>query len=79
MSLLNEGRELLEQMIDTAHEAGATEGRKPRTCRNNARHDWLRFARDRKPTRKKIRKAIRQQLGCQAGPGLSGRDSEGAS
>jgi IS5 family transposase len=63
VSLLNEGRELLEQMIDTAREASATEGRKPRTYRNNARRDWLRFARDRKPTRKKIRKAVRQQLG----------------
>ena len=61
-SLLNEGRELLEGMIDTAHKAGATEGNKPRTYRNLARRDWLRFARDRKPTRKKIRKAIRQQL-----------------
>jgi IS5 family transposase len=62
-SLLNEGRELLEGMIDTAHKAGATEGNKPRTYRNLARRDWLRFARDRKATRKKIRKAIRQQLG----------------
>ena len=62
VSLLNEGRELLEGMIDTAHEAGATEGEKPRTYRNLARRDFLRFARDRKPTRKKIRKALRQQL-----------------
>ena len=50
-------------MIDAAHGAGATEGKKPRTYRELARRDWLRFARDRKPTRKKIRKAIRQQLG----------------
>lgn len=63
VSLLNEGRELLEQMIDTAHEAGTTEGRKPRTYHNNARRDRLRFTRDQKPTRKKIHKAIRQQLG----------------
>lgn len=63
VSLLNEGREQLEGMIDSAHQAGATEGNKPRTYRNLARRDWLRFARDRKPTRKKIRKAIRQQLG----------------
>jgi IS5 family transposase len=62
-SLLNEGRELLEGMIDTAHETGATDGRKPRTYRNLARRDWLRFVRDRKPARKKIRKATRQQLG----------------
>ncbi|MDD4081688.1 MAG: transposase, partial [Eubacteriales bacterium] len=45
VSLLNEGRELLEKMIDTAHEAGAADGKKPRTYRNLARRDWLRFAR----------------------------------
>ena len=63
VSLLNEGRELLEKKIDTAHDAGKTEGRKPRTYWQLARRDWLRFARDRKPSCKKIRKAIRQQLG----------------
>ena len=62
VSLLNEGRELLEKMIDTAHAAGATDGKKPRTYRNLARRDWLRFVRDRKPGHKKIRKALRQQL-----------------
>ena len=50
-------------MIDTAHEAGATDGKKPRTYRDLARRDWLRYAKDRKPTRKKLRKAIRKQLG----------------
>ena len=63
ISLLNEGRELLEKMIDTGHDAGATEGKKPRTYRNLARRDWLRYAKDRKPGKKKLRKAIRQQLG----------------
>ena len=62
VSLLNEGRELLEKMIDTAHAVGATDGAKPRTYRNLARRDWLRFVRDRKPTHQKIRKALRQQL-----------------
>ncbi|MGI6234583.1 MAG: transposase, partial [Christensenellales bacterium] len=61
--LLNESRELLEGMIDTAHQAGATGGQKPRTYRNLARRDWLRFVRDRKPNRKKVRKALRKQLG----------------
>ncbi len=50
-------------MIDTALNAGKTEGWKPRTYRQLARRDWLRFARDCKPTRKKIRKVIGQQLG----------------
>ena len=62
VSLLNEGRELLEKMVDTVHARGATDGTKPRTYRNLARRDWLRFVRDRKPTHKKIRKALRQQL-----------------
>ena len=62
VSLLNEGCELLEKMIDTAHAAGATDGTKPRTYRNLARRDWLRFVRDQKPTHQKIRKALRQQL-----------------
>ena len=63
VSLLNEGRGLLEKMIDTAHEACATDGKKPRTYRDLARRDWLRYAKDRKPTRNKLRKAIRKQLG----------------
>jgi IS5 family transposase len=63
VSLLNEGRELLEKMIDTAHDAGAAEGKKPRTYRDLARRDWLRYAKDRKPGKKKLRKAICQQLG----------------
>ena len=63
VSLLNEGRELLEKMINTAHESGATDGKKPRTYRDLARRDWLRYAKDRKPGKKKLRKAIRQQLG----------------
>lgn len=62
-SLLNEGREKLEGMVDSAYQARATEGNKPRIYRNLARRDWLRFARDRKPTHKKVRKAICQQLG----------------
>ena len=50
-------------MIDTAHEMGAPDSKKPRTYQNLARRDWLRFAKDRKSTRKKIQKAIHQQLG----------------
>ena len=49
-------------MIDWAHKGGATGGKKPRTYRDLARRDWLRYAKDRKPTRKKLRKAIRNQL-----------------
>jgi tetratricopeptide (TPR) repeat protein len=60
VSLLNEGREKLEEIIDQLHEPGR--GEKPRTYRQVARQAYLRFARCRKPRYKQIRKAIRQQL-----------------
>jgi len=63
MSLLNESREKLEEMIDTAHAAGLCEGAKPRTYRKQARRDYLRFARNRKPNKKLLRKSLRKQLG----------------
>lgn len=63
VSLLNEGRECLEEIIDGLHEQGLTGGTKPRTYRQIARKDYLRFVRNRKPTKKLIRKTIRHQLG----------------
>ena len=63
MSLLNEAREKLEEMIDTVHAAGLCGGTKPRTYRKKARWDYLRFARNRKPNRKLLRKSLRKQLG----------------
>ena len=63
MSLLNEAREKLEEMIDTVHAAGLWEGKKPRTYRVQARRDYLRFARNRKPNKKLLRKSQRKQLG----------------
>lgn len=62
VSLLNEGRECLEDIIDEQHELGLTNGTKPRTYRKVARQDYLRFARNRKPTNKLIRKTIKKQL-----------------
>ena len=61
VSLLSESREKLEEMIDDLHEGA--DGDKPRTYRQIARKAYLRFARNRKPRYKQIRKAIRQQLG----------------
>lgn len=61
VSLLNESREKLEEMVDTLHDSET--GMKPRTYRENARKQYLRFARNRKPRYKMIRKAIRQQIG----------------
>lgn len=63
VSLLNEGRECLENIIDEQHEQGVTDGVKPRTYRQVARKDYLHFVRNRKPTKKLIRKTIRHQLG----------------
>ena len=63
ISLLSEAREKLEEMIDVAHGAGLTEGKKPRTYPNRARRDYLRFARNRKPNHKLLRKSLRKQLG----------------
>ncbi len=61
VSLLNEAREKLEEIIDTLH--NPKDGRKPRTYREQARVKYNRFVRNRKPTKKAIRQAIRQQLG----------------
>ena len=63
ISLLNEGRECLERIIDELHESGLTNGVKPRTYRQAARRDYLRFVRNRKPTKKLIQKTIKHQLG----------------
>jgi hypothetical protein len=61
VSLLNEGREKLEEIIDALHDP--KDGKKPRTYREQARKKYLRFVRNRRPSKKHIRQAIRQQLG----------------
>ena len=60
VSLLDEARENAEQIIDTLQEQ-STE-KKPRTYRNKARKDSLKYMRSRKHTEKKTREAIRKQL-----------------
>lgn len=63
VALLNESREKLEEIIDTLHKVGITEiKKKPRTYREKARKQYLRFARNRKPKKKDIRKAVKSQL-----------------
>jgi hypothetical protein len=62
ISLLNEARELLEKMVTAGHKAGGWE-EKPRTYCRTARKDYLRCARNRKPSIKQLRKALRRQLG----------------
>jgi len=61
VALLNDSREKLEEMIDEL-QAGCDE-KKPRTYRQKARKLYLRFARNRKPRYKQIRRALREQLG----------------
>lgn len=62
VSLLNEAREKLENMVTRLHQQ-STQSKKPRTYKKLARRDYLRFARSKRPTIKKIRRAIKQQLG----------------
>ena len=58
--LLNEAREITEQVIDKLHTSES--GKKPRTYRKKARKQYLQIARSKRRTAKKIRKAVRQQL-----------------
>ena len=60
VSLLDEARENAEQIIDTLQEQ--SNEKKPRTYRNKAHKDSLRYMRSRKHTEKKTREAIRKQL-----------------
>lgn len=62
LSLLNEAREKLDEMIDTLHEALGKPGRRPRTYRKIARKAYLNVARKRRGRRKTIRKAVGKQL-----------------
>lgn len=61
-SLLNEGREKLEDMIDYFHK-NFHPWDKPRTYRRIARKEYLALAKSKRRTEKKIRSTIRKQLG----------------
>jgi hypothetical protein len=63
LKLLNEAREKLEVMIDVLHEPLRGKQKKPRTYRKQARKSYLSIAKQKSPKRKKVRKAIRKQLG----------------
>lgn len=63
VKLLNEAREKTEEMIDVMHAPFVGRRRKPRTYRRRARQDYLAIARQKKPGARKIRRAIRKQLG----------------
>lgn len=61
VNLLNEAREITEEIIDTLYPYTDVE-RKPRTYRQEARRRYLNFIKNRKPRKNAIRKAIGQQL-----------------
>ena len=60
VSLLNEARENVEKLLDVLHDPA--DGKKPRTYRQRARKDYLKYTRCRKHTTKTTRKAIGKQL-----------------
>jgi hypothetical protein len=62
LTLLNDGREKLEGIIDTLHESNIGKRKKVRTYRCLARKDFLKVAKKRKPSYKQIRQGIRKQL-----------------
>lgn len=62
LSLLNTAREKLEDIIDTLHAPHKGDMKKPRDRRRQARRDYLRTAKNRKPSRSRIRKAVGGQL-----------------
>lgn len=62
LALLNTAREKLEDIIDTLHAPHVGDMKKPRDRRHQARRDYLRTAKNRKPSRSEIRKAIGRQL-----------------
>jgi hypothetical protein len=62
LTLLNEARQKSEEIIDTMHSPFVGIGKKPRTYRQKARKAYLAVAKQKKPSYKKIHKAIGQQL-----------------
>ena len=62
VSLLNDAREITEEIIDILHEPLRGEQKKPRDYREIARKNFLAFSKRRKPNKKMIRKTIRKQL-----------------
>ena len=63
LKLLNEAREKTESYIDLLHAPLISKRKKPRTYRIQARKKYLTVSKQKRPGKKKIRKAIRQQLG----------------
>jgi len=63
VSLLNEAREKTDSLIDVLHEPLVGTIPRPRTYRVKARRAFVAFTKRKKPGRRKVRQAKRQQLG----------------
>ena len=63
VSLLNEAREKTDEIIDTLHEPLVGKAPRPRTYRVKARRRFVAFTKKKKPGRRAVRKAKKQQLG----------------
>ena len=61
LSLLNEAREISEQLIDDLYKQ-SDYAKKPRTYRRIARKKYLNLAKKKKPGRKVLRRGLREQL-----------------
>ena len=62
LGLLNDAREKTEEMIDVLHAPLVTLRKKPRTYREKARKAYLAIAKQKRPQKNAIRKAIGKQL-----------------
>ena len=62
VSLLNEARQITEEVIDELHKNGFSAGKKPRTYRDRAKKEFNKFSKNKKKTAGKVRKAVRAQL-----------------
>lgn len=64
LGLLNSSREHTEEIIDELYKQVKDKvPKKPRTYRQNARHDFLNISKKRRPSAKQRRQAIKHQLG----------------
>ena len=64
LSLLNECREGTEKIIDNVWDKTDRKGHKTAYNRKKARKGYLKIAKQRKPRRKQVRQAVREQLEC---------------
>jgi hypothetical protein len=62
VSVLNEAREKADEIIDEMHRPFIGKRRRPRTYRVKARKAFVGFSRRKKPSKRKIRRAVGQQL-----------------